>query len=133
MDLVVSLNSDTPIYAQIVDQIRAQILKGDLASGAALPPIRSVARMLEVSVITVKRAWEELDREGLIYGVVGKGSFVAARPVDSLADQRREVARQRLSHELGFYRELGLTWVEFTDLARQQWQSDQSDPSAPLS
>ena len=69
--------SDTPIYQQIAERIRAAILDGSLESDACLPPIRTMAAELRVSVITVKKAYELLERQGLLYAVTGRGSFVA--------------------------------------------------------
>ncbi len=119
MDVVISSVSDQPIYAQIAEQIATQILKGDLAPGAALPPIRAVARQLEVSVITVKKAWEELERAGFIHATVGKGSFVSPHPPGGLAGRRQTAAQDRLAKDLVFYRGLGLSREEFIDLVRQ--------------
>ena len=121
MDVVISPSSDKPIYAQIAEQISAQILKGDLESGAALPPIRTVARDLEVSVITVKKAWEELERQGFIDAIVGKGSFVSNHPPETLGDKRESIAMERLEKDLEFYRGLGLTREEFVELARKAY------------
>ena len=119
MDIIISPRSDKPIYVQIAEQVAAQILKGDLQPGTMLPPIRTVARDLEISVITVKKAWEELEREGFIYGVVGKGSFVSDQHADSLDDKRESIARERLAKDLEFYRGLGLAQEEFVALVRQ--------------
>ena len=121
MDIVISPSSDSPIYTQIVEQISAQILRGDLPSGTGLPPIRTIARQLEVSVITVKKAWEELERGGFIYAIVGKGTFVADHVDRNLEDRREDRARERLAKDLVFYRELGLTQSEFIDLVRKEY------------
>ena len=119
MDILISPTSDKPIYVQIVEQIAAQILKGDLPGGSPLPPIRTVARQLEVSVITIKKAWEELEREGFIHATVGRGTFVAPRQVQELSDKRQSLALARLTKDLPFYRDLGLTQAEFIALVRQ--------------
>ena len=118
MDIVISPASDKPIYTQIAEQVAAQILKGDLPGGTVLPPIRTVARQLEISVITVKKAWEELERAGFVYGVVGKGSFVSDHPAAALDDKRQALAEARLAKDLPFYRDLGLTRDEFIELVR---------------
>jgi len=118
MDVVISPASDKPIYTQIAEQIAAQILRGDLTSGAALPPIRTVARQLAVSVITVKKAWEELVRAGFIDAVVGRGTVVSDHHPADLDDKRQVVATQRLAKDLAFYRALGLTEDEFIALVR---------------
>jgi len=123
MDIIISPRSDKPIYTQIAEQIAAQILKGDLAPGTALPPIRTVARDLEISVITVKKAWEELEHQGFIYGVVGKGSFISDQHAHNLDDKRESIAMERLAKDLDFYRNLGLTQEEFIDLVRKVYGS----------
>ena len=78
MDIILSNSSDKPIYEQITSQMKAQILSGALPSGEKLPSIRALANGLGVSVITTKRAYSDLDTEGFIATVQGKGSFVAA-------------------------------------------------------
>ena len=77
MKVLLSNSSKEPIYQQIIDQIILQILNGTLKEDDALPSMRSLARDLKVSVITSKRAYEELEKAGYIYSIVGKGSFVA--------------------------------------------------------
>jgi GntR family transcriptional regulator len=77
MRITLSNSSKIPIYQQIIDQIKKQVIDGTLKEGDALPSIRSLARDLKVSVITSKRAYEELEKDGFVYSMVGKGSFVA--------------------------------------------------------
>ena len=79
MDILISNSSGVPIYAQITGQIKAKIYSGELKEGEMLPSIRLLARELRISVITTKRAYEDLEGEGLIYTLPGKGSFVAAQ------------------------------------------------------
>lgn len=76
MDIIISNSSGVPIYEQIEEQIKSQIMTGELAAGDALPSMRILAKDLKISVITTKRAFEELERDGFIESVVGKGSFV---------------------------------------------------------
>ena len=78
MNIIITNKSDKPIYEQIVSQIILAIEKGDLKDGDALPSMRALAADLRISVITTKRAFEELERQGFIYSIVGKGSFVNA-------------------------------------------------------
>ena len=78
MNIIITNKSDKPIYEQIVSQIILAIEKGDLKEGDALPSMRALATDLRISVITTKRAFEELERQGFIYSIVGKGSFVNA-------------------------------------------------------
>lgn len=76
MDIIITNNSDKPIYDQIKEQIKEQILIGELKEGDALPSMRLLAKELRISIITTKRAYEELEREGYIESYTGKGSFV---------------------------------------------------------
>ena len=78
MDIIITNNSDYPIYAQIKDQIKTMILNGELKEGDALPSMRLLSKELRISIITTKRAYEELEREGYIESYTGKGSFVKA-------------------------------------------------------
>ena len=87
MNLIISNSSGQPIYEQICQQIKQLIQTGRLTPGQALPSIRLLAKDLRISVITTKRAYEELEREGYVYTVAGKGSFVAERNPDLLREE----------------------------------------------
>lgn len=76
MDIIITNNSEKPIYDQIKEQIKEMILKGELKEGDALPSMRLLAKELRISIITTKRAYEELEREGYIESYTGRGSFV---------------------------------------------------------
>ena len=92
MDIILSNSSGKPIYEQITDQIKEQIMTGALAAGDALPSMRLLAKELRISVITTKRAYEELEREGFLDNVPGKGCFVAPQNPELLREaQRRKV------------------------------------------
>ncbi|MBP5654109.1 MAG: GntR family transcriptional regulator [Clostridiales bacterium] len=78
MDIIISNTSGVPIYEQIEEQIKSQIMTGALTAGEALPSMRVLARDLKISIITTKRAYEDLERDGFIESVTGKGSFVKA-------------------------------------------------------
>ena len=95
MELIIRNNSVQPIYDQISGQIKAQILSGALSPGDALPSIRGLAKDLKISVITTKRAYDELEREGLVCTVAGKGCFVAVRNREWI---REELLRQIETH-----------------------------------
>ena len=96
MDIIISNTSGAPIYEQIVRQIKGLILSEELAEGAALPSIRLLARDLRISVITTKRAYEELERDGFITTVPGKGCFVASQNRET----RREAVLCRVEEHL---------------------------------
>ena len=95
MELVISNASNLPIYEQIVVGVKQHILSGELHEGDLLPSIRALAKDLRISVITTKRAYEELEREGFIYTVAGKGCFVAARSREWM---REDLLRQIEEH-----------------------------------
>ena len=87
MDIILSNSSDEPIYAQIATQIKALIMNGTLKSGDALPSMRMLATQPRISVITTKRAYEELERDGFIETVAGKGCFVKMQNTDFLREE----------------------------------------------
>ena len=91
MDIILSNSSDEPIYQQIISQIKAHIMSGELAAGDALPSMRMLAQQLRISVITTKRAYEDLERDGFIESYTGKGSFVKGQNTELL---REEYLRQ---------------------------------------
>lgn len=92
MEILLSNSSSAPIYEQIAAQIRDQIVAGSLEQGAALPSIRALAKDLRISVITTKRAYDELEAEGFVYTVAGKGCFVAEQNTELIRENRlREI------------------------------------------
>ena len=91
MKLTVTNTSPLPLYRQMYDQLAAQILRGEIAPGEVLPPIRTVAQELSVSLISVRRAWEELERDGFIHTAVGRGTFAAAPGEWTKTGQRRAI------------------------------------------
>ena len=91
MDIILRNESDDPIYQQIIDQVKTQIIEGKLMAGDALPSMRTLAAQLRISVITTKRAYQELERAGYIENYSGKGCFVKQQHTDFL---REEAVRQ---------------------------------------
>lgn len=87
MNIIINNTSGEPIYKQIYDQIKDQIISGALAEDEALPSIRALARSLHISVITTKRAYEKLESDGYIYTIVGKGSYVAKRNKELIREE----------------------------------------------
>ncbi|MEV5025498.1 GntR family transcriptional regulator [Paenibacillus sp. LPE1-1-1.1] len=116
MNIAISNTSDKPIYQQLTEQISAQILKGELESGYSLPPIRQAATELRVSIITVKKAWEELERLGLIYTVTGKGCFIAELSSDEMLQKRNEMILKQMVIDTSYYKSFGLTVEEVFEL-----------------
>ncbi|PED69279.1 GntR family transcriptional regulator [Bacillus pseudomycoides] len=97
MKILLSNSSKSPIYQQIIDQIILQVSNGALKEDDALPSMRSLARDLKVSVITSKRAYEELEKAGYIYSIVGKGSFVAKQNEKQRVDEPSDSLRKKFS------------------------------------
>jgi GntR family transcriptional regulator len=112
MKILLSNASPDPIYEQILRQIRAQILSGDLKEGEALPSIRKLALTLQISVITTKRAYDELEREGLIDTVGGKGTFVAAPNAEFLREKRVRSVEEKLSEAIAEARGSAISHTE---------------------
>ncbi|MEW6623756.1 MAG: GntR family transcriptional regulator [Bacillota bacterium] len=108
MRIIISNASQQPIYEQIVNQIKTLILKGELKEEDALPSIRNLAKELQISVITTKRAYEELESEGFIETVAGKGSFVAAQNKELLQERKLSIIEEKLSEVVEESKLLGL-------------------------
>ncbi len=108
MDIVISNASGKPIYEQITGQIKGMILSGVLLEGDALPSMRLLAKELRISVITTKRAYEELEREGFIETVMGKGSFVAGRNMELIREEQLRLAEGYLAQAMEVARQGGI-------------------------
>lgn len=96
MELIINNSSEIPIYEQIVSQIKNYIITGELKSGDALPSLRFLAKELRISVITTKRAYEELENQGFIESVPGKGSFVANKSSQILREEQLRLVEEEL-------------------------------------
>jgi len=118
MRIIISNSSDEPIYEQITKQIKEQILKGGLKEGDLLPSIRGLARDLQISVITTKRAYEELEREGFIETVQGKGSFVAGQNRELIKEKKLNIIEEKLSKVVEESKALGISFDEILELLK---------------
>lgn len=96
MEIVISNSTSKPIYEQITSQIKEMIMNGELKTGDPIPSMRSLARTIHVSVITVQKAYEDLQRDGLIETTVGRGSFVAARNKEFIQEEQRKKIEEHL-------------------------------------
>ena len=96
MQIIISNNADKPIYEQITSQIKAMIMNGELQAGDTIPSVRTLAKSLHVSVITVRKAYEELQRDGFIDTAVGRGSFVAERNREFYMEEQQRLAEEHL-------------------------------------
>ncbi|MGE7921317.1 GntR family transcriptional regulator [Viridibacillus sp. NPDC093762] len=118
MQIIISNSSKEPIYEQITHQIKSSILAGELQEGSAIPSMRNLAKDLQISVITTKRAYEELEKAGFIYSIVGKGSFVAEQNLEVIREKKLKVIEEQLSAVITNSREIGLSLDELKQLLK---------------
>jgi GntR family transcriptional regulator len=116
MDIIISNASGHPIYEQIARQIKNLIISGDLNEGDPLPSMRLLARELRISVITTKRAYEELERDGFIDTRTGKGSFVAAANIDFMREEHLRTIEEHLKQVVSSANITGLTLEELVEM-----------------
>ncbi len=116
MDIIISNASGTPIYEQIAEQIKGMILDGVLTEGEALPSMRLLAQQLRISVITTKRAYEELERQGFIESYTGKGSFVKAQNTELLREENLRQMEAMLEDLCRKAKQSGLSLEELQEL-----------------
>ena len=116
MNIIISNASGKPIYEQIVAQIKQLIMTDVLKEGDALPSMRALAKDLRISVITTKRAYEELESEGFIETVTGKGSFVAGRNKELIKEERYRQIEELLSKACDISKTSGITYEELSDI-----------------
>lgn len=118
MKIIISTMVNVPIYEQIVNQIRDAVISGELKSGEAIPSIRVLAKDLAVSVITTKRAFEELEKEGVIESVPGRGFFVCEQKNDHLKEKQMINIENRIMDLLRDCENAGMTIDEVIELIR---------------
>ncbi|EGT2191064.1 GntR family transcriptional regulator [Clostridium perfringens] len=118
MNIVVSNTSGVPIYEQIAKAIKNEILSGDLKENSALPSIRSLASELRVSVITTKRAYEELERDGFIYTLPGKGSYVEEQNKELLMEEKLREIEEKLGEAIDIANSIGLNFEELVGMLK---------------
>ena len=127
MDIILKNSSDEPIYQQIISQIKAQIMKGTLAEGEALPSMRTLAARLRISVITTKRAYEELERDGYIENFTGKGCFVKAQNTDFLREETVRQTEELLAKACERAKLCGLTVNELKEMIELMYEEDNNN------
>ncbi len=124
MKIIIANSSPDPIYEQIMKQLKAQILSGELTEGAALPSIRRLALDLQISVITTKRAYDELEREGFINTVAGKGTFVAVHNQELLREKRVKLVEEKLTQAVSEARLMGVGLDTLEEMLRLLYKED---------
>lgn len=124
MRIIISNLSQEPIYEQIVKQIKNSILKGEITEGDPLPSIRSLAQELQISVITTKRAYEELEREGFIVTVQGKGSYVSGQNKGLIREKRIKMIEDKLYEVVLESKVIGLSLSELEEMLKLIYEEE---------
>jgi GntR family transcriptional regulator len=112
VNIIISNSSQEPIYEQIYKQIKNSIIMGELKTGELLPSIRNLARELQISVITSKRAYEELERDGFIETVPGRGSYISGQSAELLKEKRMRIVEEKLFEVVSDSKLLGISLAE---------------------
>ena len=122
MELIIRNTTGQPIYDQIASQLKAQIIAGKLKPGEPLPSIRALAKDLKISVITTKRAYDELEAAGFVNTVAGKGCFVAEKNLDRIREGRARDMEASLNAAIRAAKEGGMSYEDFRETARILWE-----------
>ena len=122
MNIFIDNRSGVPIYDQIVSQIKSQIISGTLQEDEALPSIRNLAKDLRISVITTKRAYDELEKEGFIYTLPAKGCFVAPKNVELLREQNLKAIEEHMQEIMQLAASCNLKLGDVLEMFRINWE-----------
>ena len=125
MKILISNTSTRPLYEQIKDQLKDAILQGELAPGDALPSIRACAAGLKVSVLTIRRVYDDLEQEGFVTSQVGKGTFVSQGNVELLRDARRRRVEEKMAAMIADAKTLGITKEELSAMMDILYEEDE--------
>ncbi len=124
MEIIISSSTSKPIYEQITSQIKAMIMSGELGTGEAIPSMRALAKSLHVSVITVQKAYEDLQRDGFIDTTVGRGSFVSAQNKDFYQEEQQRRAEEHLQEAADIGRTSGIPLESLIEVLKLFYQED---------
>lgn len=124
MDIKISNAGGVPIYEQIVSQVKAKIIAGELREGDDLPSMRLLAKELRISVITTKRAYEELEREGFIVSMTGKGSFVAGRDLEFVREEQLRQIEEHMAAIAELAASCKLSFDELVEMLRLMFEGE---------
>ena len=124
MDIIISNSGGVPIYDQITRQMKGLILRGELKEGEALPSMRLLAKELRISVITTKRAYEELERDGFLENVPGKGCFVAPQNRELMREAQLRRVEEHLARAADEAKKGGFTLAEVTEMLNTLYEGD---------
>ncbi|MDY4923195.1 GntR family transcriptional regulator [Frisingicoccus sp.] len=124
MNIIISNSGNLPIYEQITNQIKDMIMRGELRGGEALPSMRALAKDLHISVITTKRAYEELERSGFIHTVVGRGSFVSDANTEVMKEEQYRKIEETLTEGVRLAKQSGISCEELEEILRMVYEED---------
>ena len=124
MDIIISNSSGAPLYEQIYSQIKGKIISGELKEGDALPSMRLLAKELRISVITTKRAYEELERDGFIATYQGRGCFVAGKNLELIREEHLKQIEDLLGQARDLAKSCGLTYADLAEMLRLTCEDD---------
>lgn len=124
MNLIISNSNGQPIYEQIKAQIKGLIISGELEKGYALPSMRLLAKELRISVITTKHAYEELEREGFIVSVTGKGSFVAEKNMEFVKEEQLRIIEEYLQKTVDSAKMSGIELNQLIDMLKIVYEEE---------
>lgn len=124
LNILIATNSKKPLFQQIKEQIKEQIFSGELKEGDALPSMRLLAKELKVSVITTKRAYEDLEQEGFVVSAVGKGTFVAGQQPHVLKEWQVRELENELEKVVQSSKRIGLSKKDFIELVNIYYEED---------
>lgn len=118
MEIIISNNTSKPIYEQITSQMKAMIISGELQAGNPIPSMRALAKSIHVSVITVQKAYEDLQRDGFIETTVGRGSFVSSCNRDFIQEEQQRRAEEHLQQAAEIGRSSGISYEKLAELLK---------------
>lgn len=125
MEIIISSNTSKPIYEQITSQIKAMIMSGELQNGDPIPSMRALAKSIHVSVITVQKAYEDLQRDGFIDTTVGRGSFVSSQNKDFYQEEQQRKAEEHLIEAADIARSSGIPLGKMIELLTMFYQEEE--------
>lgn len=125
MKIIISNSSSIPIYEQIKNQIISQIISGELQEGEMIPSIRLLAKEIKISIMTIKKAYDELENEGYIKSVQGKGTFVAPKNTELAKERANKEIEEHISKIIEISNKFNITKIEILDLFEFIYGSDE--------
>ncbi len=124
LEIIISTNTNQPLYEQIVSQIKAKVMSGQLQQGEPIPSMRALAKSLHISVITVQKAYETLQRDGFIETTVGRGSFVAVGGREFYQEEQQRQAEEHLAQAAEIGRSCGISLEKMQELLKLFYEED---------